>query len=135
MPRILGTSNAAKIVSRIVPNSAENCCSNTTTSGGALSLPPKLGAAQKVVVWRKQPNSLRLRSSSVNAFNLRANTTQLLDDAFIATIDVVDAVDDRLAVCHQSRKHQGGAGAEVAGYNRRTRQRCRTSNLGAFSID
>src|SRR6266508_2948921 len=51
--------------------------------------------------------------------HLRSYPAQLLFNALIAAVDVVDAIDDGLVFGHQRGQHQRGRGAQVAGLHRR----------------
>src|SRR5690606_896149 len=55
-----------------------------------------------------------------HAANLGTQQLELLFDALVAAVDVVDAVDQRIAVGNQRRQHQAGRGAQVGGHDRRT---------------
>src|ERR1700757_5138543 len=56
---------------------------------------------------------LALREDFADAADFCANAFQLLLDMFVAAVDVVDAVDDGLAVGDQGGQHQGRGSAQV----------------------
>ena len=47
------------------------------------------------------------------AFDVSADRSELLLNALIAAVDMIDAVDHRLAVGDQRRQHQRRAGAQI----------------------
>ena len=56
--------------------------------------------------------------------NLSANAAQLLLDAFIAAVHVVDAIQNGLPVGHQRGQHQRSRGAQVRAHYRSRGQWC-----------
>lgn len=48
-----------------------------------------------------------------DTFDVRAHTAQLFDDALVATVDVINAVDDGLAAGDQAGKDQASARAQI----------------------
>src|SRR6202023_2156941 len=60
---------------------------------------------------------------------------ELLHDAFVAAIDVVDAVDDGFAAGHQPREDQAGAGAQVGSLHGAARELRGPADHGAAAVD
>src|SRR5579883_3677899 len=71
---------------------------------------------------RSSSSSARSLSASVIArepFDLGAARRQLLLEMLIAAIEVIDPVDDRLALGGEPGEHERHRGAEVGGHDRR----------------
>ena len=60
-----------------------------------------------------------VQCSSVHAPDDGAQRGQLLFDIVVAAIDMVDAVDQRVALGDQASEHQAGRGAQIGGHHRR----------------
>src|SRR5215467_12179069 len=63
--------------------------------------------------------------------NLGPNRAQLFFQSFVATVEVVDAVDDRIPVGNQARQNQGGACAQIRSNDRRAGQTSPARDDGA----
>ena len=57
------------------------------------------------------------------AFDVRAHGGELFDDAFVAAIDVIDAVDHGFAGSDERGQHQAGAGTQIGGLHDRAGKR------------
>src|SRR6267142_1981104 len=85
-----------------------------STSGhadGASPREPRIVADSGFVCW----SGARLGAWGVDAGDVGAYALQLFYYAFVAAIDVVNAVDDGFAVGDQGGEDQAGAGSEVGG--------------------
>lgn len=71
-----------------------------------LSDPARLAAAA-AVVW----------GSGFDAADLGTEAGEFFVDVFVASVDVVEAVDFGFAFCAEACEDEGGAGAEVAGHD------------------
>src|SRR5699024_9964877 len=67
--------------------------------------------------------------------NLGAQQLELFLDALVATVDVVDAVDQRLALGHQRGDHQAGGGAQVGGHHGGGLQLRHAGDDGGVALD
>ena len=70
-----------------------------------------------------------------DALDLRADSFELFFDVFVATVDVVDAVDDGFAVGDESGEDERGGGAEVAGQDGGGAERSFAADYGAAAFD
>src|SRR5438034_1331464 len=52
----------------------------------------------------------------MNALDISPNSAQLFDDPFIPAVDVIHAINKRLAAGHQARQHQPRTCAQVRGW-------------------
>src|SRR5690625_1436435 len=73
--------------------------------------------------------------SSGNSSNVGAQLLQLLFDALVATIDMIDAIDDGGALRRQPGNHQARRGAQVRRHHRRPAQRRNAGDDGAVALD
>src|SRR5262245_49054099 len=60
--------------------------------------------------------------NSADALDARAERAQLGLQTFVAAVEVVDAVDERLPFGHQASDDEAGRGAQVGGHHRRALQ-------------
>ncbi len=70
-----------------------------------------------------------------DALDVRANQRKLFFDAFVAAVDVVNAVDRSRVVRDQRGQHQTGARAQVGSGNRRAAQRRGSGDDGEVAVD
>src|SRR5260370_20669563 len=90
--------------------------------------------------WRSVPEleelcRAGLGGCGVEALDVGAEWVELVDDALIAAIDVVDAVDDGFARSYQAGEDQAGASAEVGGLHGSAGQLRRAANDSATGVD
>src|SRR5258705_9654960 len=105
-----------------------------STSGhadGASPREPRIVADSGFVCW----SAARLRARGVDAGDVGAYALQLFYYAFVAAIDVVDAVDDGFAVGDQGGEDQAGAGAEVGGLHGGAGELGGAADYGAAAVD
>src|SRR5262245_37585532 len=62
------------------------------------------------------------RSAFADALDVGADALQLLLDAFVAAVDVVDAPHVGVALGDEARQHEAGRRAQIAGHHRRAAQ-------------
>jgi len=69
------------------------------------------------------------------ALNVGADRAELVLDALVAAVDVIDAVDHRSVVGNERRQYQARAGAEVARRHRRTAEMRGAFDDGKVAVD
>src|ERR1700722_20449910 len=79
--------------------------------------------------------SAPFRKDVSNSAYFGADAFQFLFDVFVASIDVIDAIDDGFAIRHERRKHKRCGSAQIRGeHGCRAERRFATDN-GAPSFD
>src|SRR6267142_132518 len=105
-----------------------------STSGhadGASPREPRIVADSGFVCW----SGARLGAWGMDAGDVGAYALQLFYYAFVAAIDVVDAVDDGFAAGDQGGEDQAGAGAEVGGLHGGAGKLGGAADYGPAAID
>src|SRR5207302_11397824 len=75
------------------------------------------------MMFRKSRNGSSVsRRESMNALDARAQLRELLLDAFIAAIEVVDPIDPGLTLGNQTRDHEARRGTQVGRHDGRALQ-------------
>src|SRR5678809_1048076 len=70
-----------------------------------------------------------------DALDVRAKRRQLLLEALVAPVEVVDAVDHRVALRHQPGDDQAGRRAQVGGHHRGALQPLDAAHHGGVALD
>src|SRR5450830_2178966 len=104
-------------------------------SMGKLSPSTCIRKAHSPLSAQAGPHRQKATTLARNAADLGTEHLQLLFDALITTVDVVDAVDQRVAFSGQGRNHQAGRSPQVGGHDRCAFQAVGTGNDGGVAFD